>query len=40
MNDGSGRRDIGRHKEPDGRRDMEDLLPNFVRLSEKKRKAV
>jgi hypothetical protein len=36
MNDGSGRRGAGRHKKPDGRRDREDLLPNFVRPSEKK----
>jgi hypothetical protein len=36
MNDGSGRRNTtGRHKEPDGH--MEDLLPNFVRPSEKKK---
>jgi hypothetical protein len=28
----------GCHKKPDGRRDMEGLLPNFVRPSEKKEK--
>jgi hypothetical protein len=37
MNDGSGRRDTGRHKKPGERRDMEELLPNFVRPSEKKK---
>jgi hypothetical protein len=39
MNDGSGRRNTtGRHKEADGRRNMKELLPNFVRPSEKKEK--